>query len=121
MFDLLSYKDLIETHPCHIATVRKDGSPNLAVAADILVIDSSRLLISCNEMVNTPINITPPLPHNIVLTSFDESWSGVRITGQATYYTTGKFYNLCNKHFKTETCVPKGTIVIEAEKIEEIS
>lgn len=65
MKSLMEYKNLIESNPCHLATVRKNGTPNLAVAADIKLIDDNDILISCNEMVNTPVNITPPI-HTIL-------------------------------------------------------
>lgn len=119
MKSLMEYKNLIESNPCHLATVRKNGTPNLAVAADIKLIDDNDILISCNEMVNTPVNITPPHPHNIVLTSFNSDWVGVRITGTATFYESGKYFELCNHYFKNDECQPKGAIVIKVENFED--
>ena len=54
---LTNYVNLIETNPCHIATVNKDNTPNLSVASDIKVLDDVTILISNNEMIHTPDNI----------------------------------------------------------------
>jgi hypothetical protein len=76
-------------------------------------------------MINTPKNILTN--KNVVLTSFNENWQGVRITGVANYYTNGEYYDLCKKYFfkndeenSSEITKPKGAIVITVEKCEEI-
>ena len=79
--NLLPYKSLLEGGPIHIATVTKTNLPNLAVASDIKVLDGSTILISHNEMTHTPSNIQGN--PNVVLTSFNAEWVGVRITGTA--------------------------------------
>ena len=56
-FNLLNYKELIENNPCHIATVNSNKEPNLSVASDIKILDKNIILISNNEMINTPDNI----------------------------------------------------------------
>ncbi|MCL2371386.1 pyridoxamine 5'-phosphate oxidase family protein [Candidatus Saccharibacteria bacterium] len=75
--NLFDKKSLIDGNSTHIATVRPDGSPNLAVVADIKVLGEDRLLVSHNEMANTVNNIK----HNprVVLTSFDKNWGGAKI------------------------------------------
>lgn len=123
--NLLERKDLIENYPMHIATVTPDNKPNLAVAADVRVIEENKIIISHNEMVTTPKNILTN--NNIVLTSFNENWEGLRITGTATYYKDGEYYDFCKKTFfsngetnsfgETE---PRGAILVTVEKIEEM-
>ena len=81
--NLNKYKDLIESNPLHIATVNKDNKPNLSVASDVRVLDDNTLIISCNEMVNTQENIKTN--SNVVITSFDDKWVGVRLSGTAKY------------------------------------
>ena len=54
---LTNYITLIESNPCHIATVNNDNTPNLSVASDIKVLDNETILISNNEMIHTPDNI----------------------------------------------------------------
>lgn len=122
--DLFKYKDLINGKPMHIATVNKDNNPNLAVASDVMVIDSDKIIVSVTEMVNTPQNIQ--YNNNVVLTVFNEKYEGLRIYGTAEFYTSGKYYELCEKLFFGNGEVtpfgatkPKGAIVITTNKISE--
>lgn len=112
-------KNLLENHPMHIATITKKNKPNLAVVSDIKVLDKKTLLLSNNEMIHTPDNILNN--PNVVLTSFNEKWNGVRITGKAKYYTNGKYFDLCNELFNNETATPKGVIIILVSSIESIA
>ena len=123
--NLNKYKELIESNPLHIATVNKDNKPNLSVASDVRVLDDNTLIISCNEMVNTQENIKTN--SNVVITSFDDKWVGVRLSGTAKYYTEGKHYDFCKNTFFGNNEVspfgatkPKGAIVVDITKIEDI-
>ena len=116
---LLKYVDLIEGNPCHIATVNSGNNPNLSVASDIKVLDDETILISNNEMINTPDNII--YNNHVVLTSFSEKWAGVRMTGIASYHTNGEYFEICNKYFNNETATPKGAIVIKVTRVEGIA
>lgn len=122
---LLESKQLIENNPMHIATVSSDNKPNLSIASDVRVLEENKIIISHNEMVNTPKNLLTN--KNIVLTSFNEKWEGLRMTGIADYYIDGKYYNFCEKLFFGNVEVPlfgatkpKGAIVVTIEKCEEI-
>lgn len=123
--NLLENKDLIENNPMHIATVSSDNKPNLAVVADVRVIEENKIIISHNEMVHTPKNILTN--RNVVLTSFNEKWEGLRMAGVADYYTDGKYYDFCEKTFfgngevsSLGATKPKGAIVVTIEKCEAI-
>ena len=116
---LTQYRNLIENNPCHIATINKDFTPNLSVASDIKVLDDETILISNNEMIHTPDNIL--INGNVCLTSFNDKWAGLRITGFATYYTEGKYFDICNNYFNNETATPKGAIIIKIKKLEGIA
>ncbi len=116
---LETIKNLIECHPMHIATITKESHPNLAVVSDIKVLDNKTLLLSNNEMIHTPDNIQNN--PNVVLTSFNEKWAGVRITGKAKYYTKGKYFELCDELFNNDTATPKGVIIIKVTKVESIA
>lgn len=113
---LTNYTKLIGEYPCQIATVTKEGLPNLSVASDVIVLDDKTILISNNEMIHTPDNVVDT--QNMVVCCFNEEWAGVRLTGKATYHTKGQYFELCNQHFKTETNTPKGAIVFVVEKVE---
>ena len=115
---LTKYVDLIEKNPIHIASVNKSNKPNLSVASDIKVLDDKTILISNNEMIHTPDNIL--VNKNVVLTSFSDKWAGLRMTGIAKYYISGKYFKICNDLFNNETATPKGVIIIKIKKVEGI-
>ncbi|MBR2909425.1 MAG: pyridoxamine 5'-phosphate oxidase family protein [Clostridia bacterium] len=116
---LSQYVSLIENNPCHIATVSKNNTPNLSVATDIKVLDDTTILISNNEMIHTPDNVMAN--GNVVLTSFNDKWAGLRLTGKANYYTSGHYFDVCNEFFNNETATPKGVIIIHIIKVEGIA
>lgn len=116
---LLKYKELIEKNPCHIATISKENKPNLAVVSDIKILDDRTILLSNNEMIHTPDNIN--FNENVVLTSFNNKWAGLRITGKAKYYQSGEYFKICNEFFNNETATPKGAIIITVYQIEGIA
>ena len=116
---LVALKELLENYPMHIATITKDNRPNLAVVSDIKVLNNKTLLLSNNEMMHTPDNILNN--PNVVLTSFNEKWAGVRIAGKAKYYTNGKYFELCNEFFNSETVTPKGVIIITVTSVESMA
>jgi len=108
----------------HIATVNSCNNPNLSVASDVKVVEKNKIIISVNEMNNTPKNIE--YNSNVVLTIFNKEWVGLRMFGMAKLYTIGEYYELCNKIFFANGEVtpfgatkPKGAIVVEIYKIEE--
>lgn len=122
--NLFDYKDLINGKPMHIATINSNNNPNLSVASDVRVLEKGKIIISVNEMNNTQKNIE--YNSNVVLTVFDENWSGLRLFGNAKFYNEGEFYDFCNKTFFSNGEVtpfgatkPKGAIVIDVNKIEE--
>ena len=123
--NLNNYKSLIENNPLHIATVNNLNKPNISVASDVRVLNEKSLIISCNEMNNTQNNIQEN--KNVALTSFNSEWVGVRLFGIAKFYTDGEYYDFCMNTFFANNEVspfgatkPKGAIVVDVEKIEEI-
>lgn len=121
--NLLDYEELINNNPTHIATVNRDNKPNLAVISNIRVLDENRIIISVNEMNNTQNNIE--YNDNVVLTTFDNRWKGIRLFGSGKYYVSGKYYDYCFKTFfpngkisPSGATKPKGAIVITINKIE---
>jgi len=115
--NLLTKKELIDGNPMHIATISGD-KPNISIAADVKVIEDNIILIAHNEMVNTPKNIL--VNNNVVLTTFNENWEGLRIFGTADYYTEGEYFDKVNELFKNENTTPKGAIKITVHSVEEV-
>ena len=118
-FNIKKFATLIEGKPCHIATVSYENKPNIAVASDIHILDEKHILIYQNEMMHTPDNIITN--KYVMLTSFNDKWVGLRLSGIAFYYTEGKHMELCNKLFNNETATPKGVIIVEITKVETIA
>ena len=123
--NLYEYDNLISKKPIHIATVNKDNNPNLSVASNVRIIDNNKIIISANEMVNTPKNIEYN-PH-IVITTFDEQWNGLRLFGKAKFYTSGEYYDFCEKTFFANNKIspfgatkPKGAIVVIVDTVERL-
>ena len=123
--NLLEHKDLIDNNTIHIATVNDKNNPNISVASDVRVLDKDILIISANEMVNTQNNIG--YNPNVVITVFDKEWVGLRIFGEAKFYTEGEYYDFCNNTFFSNGEIspfgatkPKGAIVVKVTKIEEL-
>lgn len=122
--NLLDYKELIENNPIHIATVNFENNPNLAVAADIRVMENDTIIISASEMNNTQKNIEHN--PNVVITVFNNDWVGLRMFGKARFYTDGEYYDFCKKEFFSHNEVtpsgatqPKGAIVVVLDRVEE--
>lgn len=118
--NLFEYKDLIDGKPMHIATVNNHNNPNLAVASDVKVIEENKIMISVNEMVHTQENIK--YNHNVVLTVFDENYEGLRMFGEAEYYTEGKYFELDKETFDealfNERGIHiKGAIIVTVDKV----
>ena len=118
-----NYKSLIENNPIHIATVNIENNPNLSVASDVRVIEEDKIIISCNEMINTQKNIE--FNPNVVITVFNKDWVGLRIFGSAKFYSNGGYYDFCQKEFFGNNEVtpfgatrPKGAIVVTVSKVE---
>ena len=121
---LTKYREIIDGKPIHIATVTPDGNPNLAVASDVKILDDGHLLISANEMTRTPENIKAN--PKVIITAFDPDWKGVRIFGEAKFYESGEYYDLCEQTFFSQGEVspfgatkPKGAIVVEVVEAKE--
>ncbi len=121
---LTQYQAIIDGKPVHIATVTPEGDPNLAVASDVKVLDGAHLVISVNEMTHTQENIQ--YNSRVVMTAFDKDWKGVRIFGEAKFYESGKYYDICERTFFGNGEVspfgatkPKGAIVVTATDVKE--
>ena len=124
MINLLKYKEIINRNVMHIATVNKNGNPNLAVATNVLVLDENKIIISINEMINTQENVQ--YNKNVALTVFDKKDKGLRLFGTAKFYKSAKYYDLCKKEFfpngKISPCgatKPKGAMIITILRVEE--
>lgn len=115
MLNLYQFAEILEHNPLTLATVDVTGQPNLAVAADVKVINENQLLIAHNEMVKTITNLKNQ--KKICLTSFNQDWQGVRIYGEASYFAAGPYFEQIVNLFGTEVNRPKGAILVTASAL----
>jgi predicted pyridoxine 5'-phosphate oxidase superfamily flavin-nucleotide-binding protein len=119
IMDLTKFVELLEKHPTQIATVNGNGHPNISVVADVKVLGEDRILIAHNEMVKTVENIKEGRKQ-VCLTCFNPDWQGVRVYGEAEYFTEGGAYDKVIELFANEKTNPQGAIVVTASALNEM-
>ena len=112
---LKKFSDILEKFPI-VITSANGKVPNACLVSDYFIFDDNKIVISNNEMIKTPDNVLEN--SNVCLLCFDESYSGFRLTGKASYEHSGKFFDLVIQKFKNENTNPKGAIVVEILKVE---
>jgi predicted pyridoxine 5'-phosphate oxidase superfamily flavin-nucleotide-binding protein len=110
-------KKLIEENPVAIATCVFD-KPNISVAAYIKVIDDNTLVITDNYMAKTVSNINKN--NKIEIAVWDKDWVGYKISGKASYETTGKWLEFVQKMSENKGLPAKGAILVTVNEIKRI-
>ena len=113
---LAEFGKILEKFPMIISSVDNTSSPNICVVSDYCILDNKKILISNNEMVNTPDNILKN--ENVCLICLSSNYSGIRLRGTAKYYDSGEMFDLVKKKFENENTTPKGAIVVEVLSVE---
>lgn len=116
--NLLNFEDLLLHNPVHIATVSKNGDANLSIATATHIVDDNTFLICNKQMENTPDNVLAN--GKIVLTCFNKNFEGIRLSGIASYETSGAMFDLVLNKYSGGRSTVKGCIVIKIFKIEEL-
>ena len=112
---LKEFADVLEKYPMVITSVG-GYVPNACLVSDYFIFDDNKIVISNNEMMKTPDNVLEN--SNVCLLCFDDSYSGLRLVGKASYETSREYYDLVIQKFKNENTNPKGAIVVEVLKVE---
>ena len=108
-------KQMIETLPLGIATVNADGSPNLIVVTDRVVISPTEILIRDNYMKQTIANVKRD--GRICLGVWNNN-EGYKFIGKAKYHDSGKWLDYVQNKMERNNNEPaKGAIFVKVEKI----
>jgi predicted pyridoxine 5'-phosphate oxidase superfamily flavin-nucleotide-binding protein len=110
---------MIENNPLALSTSYKNGNPHTIVVADVKVIDSNKLLIGDNYMLNTMNNLKNN--KNVSLAVWDNSKKdiGYGLEGTAEYFSSGDYLTkVKNIH---QGYPAKGAIIINLTKIKRLA
>jgi predicted pyridoxine 5'-phosphate oxidase superfamily flavin-nucleotide-binding protein len=106
---------IIENNACALATVTKDGRPNVIGVAYVKVVDADTLLVTDNYMQQTKDDIIYN-PH-VAMITWNSKWEGYKFIGKAQYHSSGKWLRLVRKMPGNKGLPVKGAVVVKIEKI----
>lgn len=108
-------KILIENNPVSFATVMHGDKPNLIAVAYVKVCNGDTIVVTDNFMNQTLVDIRNNA--NVCLVCWSKDFDGIKIIGEAEYYSDGEWLEYVKSLKENEGCPTKGAIVIKAEKI----
>lgn len=108
-------KTIIENNPVALATVMKNGGPNVVGVASVKVISPQMLLITDNYMNQTIEDILNN--SHIAMVVWDKDWHGYKLVGSAVYYTSGEYLEIVKKMPENKNMPAKGAILVNLEKV----
>jgi hypothetical protein len=110
-------KKIIEENPVALATVDNENKPNVIAVAYVKVIED-KIVVTDNFMKTSVANIL--VNPNVSLAVWDKDWNGYKITGQATYYTGGKWKEIVETLPENKDFSAKGAVVVSVESIKDL-
>jgi len=113
--NLSEIKNIIENNPVALATVMKDGKPNVLGVAYIKVVSDTEIIITDNYMNQTLQDILNN--KNVCLLAWDETLKGYKMIGQAEYFSSGKCVDFVKCLPDNAGLPAKGAILVKVEKI----
>lgn len=112
-------KKIIESNPLALSTCVFDV-PDVAVVADVKVVEGDKLLIGDNYLTTTKTNIIKNGKVSLVV--WNKEWEtdcfGYKITGKAEYQSLGKWMELVKEIHKGFPA--KGAIIVTVSDIKRI-
>ena len=107
-------KTIIEGNPVALATITKSDKPNQVVVA-FAKYEQDKVIITDNYMAQTldDIKINP----SVCLVVWDKDWNGLKIIGEAEYFTSGKWMEFVKDIPENKGLPCKGAIVVSVKKI----
>jgi predicted pyridoxine 5'-phosphate oxidase superfamily flavin-nucleotide-binding protein len=113
--NLIKIKNIIEDNPIALSTVMADGKPNAVGVAYVKVVSDTEIVITDNYMNQTPKDILNN--KNVCLLVWDKNMKGYKMTGQAEYFSFGKWLDFVKKLSENEGLPAKGAILVKIDKI----
>lgn len=108
-------KKLVEENPLAFATVDNAGKPNVIGVAYVKVVSKNQVLITDNCMRQTKENIEKN--NNVCLAVWDKKWNGVKLVGNAEYFTSGKWKTFVEKIPENKGLPVKEAMLITVSKL----
>lgn len=110
-------KEIIENKIVALASITLDNKPH-AIAVEVNKVEGNKIIITDNQMKNTPKYIKNNPNVSLV---FWEKENGWRIDGKAEYYNSGKWLDFVKSLDENKNYSPKGAIVVNVEEIAELA
>ena len=98
-----------------LATINKNGTPNVIGVAFVKVISSNQIVITDNYMTQTKDNIKNN--KNICIALWNKDWSGFKLVGEAKYLTKGQWKIFIEEMKENQGLPAKGAILVTIRKI----
>lgn len=100
-----------------VATVSKEGRPNIGPKRTCRILNDETLIYNENTGKQTLKNIKDTGLISVALVDW-EKLNGYRFTGHAEVYTEGEYYEMCCQYAKeTKAKDPKAAVVIHIDEI----
>ncbi len=110
--DLLNRRKLVV-----LATSSLDGKPR-AIIVEVNQVKDDKIIITDNEMETTRKNLLEN--KNVFILAFEEDYHyGLKISGEAEYYTEGEYFGFVKNLETNKDFSPKGAVVITVKEIVE--
>lgn len=109
-------KEMIETQLAYIATVDRDGNPNIGPKRSMRIYDENTLVYNENTGKQTMNNIMDTGKASVAY-AVREKLKGFRFSGKAEIQTEGKLYDEAVEWAKGKMGVPKAVGIIHIERI----
>lgn len=109
-------KDKIEKATIAVATVNSEGKPH-NIAIMYAKVKEGRIIITNNYMKTTIENLKNNPYISLVFWKGEEGW---RADGKAEYHDSGKWLDFVKSLKENKKYSPKGAIVVNVEKVEEL-
>jgi len=107
-------KNLVETESVAIATVMKQGTPNVIGVAFVKVIDD-KLIVTDNFMNQTIEDIKNN--SRVATIVWDKDMEGYKLLGEATYFDSGKWVEFVKDMPENKDMPAKGALVIKVDRV----
>ena len=113
--NLLEIKNLVENNPVALATITLENKPNVIGVASVKVVSENQVLITDNYMNQTRKDIENN--KNVCLAVWDKNLKGIKLVGEAEYFTNGKWKEFVEQMQENKELPAKGAILVNAFKI----
>jgi len=109
-------KDKIKNKIVALASVTQENKPH-TIAVEVNEVEVNKIIITDNQMKNTPKYIKKNPNVSLVFWEKDKGW---RINGKAEYFDSGKWVEFVKGLKENKKYSPKGAIIVNIEEVKEL-